>query len=150
MAKITVAKTAGYCYGVRRAIEAARRCAGERRPVYTVGPLIHNKSVVEQLRREGIFACDGAEQIPAGAPAVIRAHGVARQEEERLRQKGCLIVDAACPHVARIHRIVEQESGEGRHILLIGAASHPEMIAAASRCGSYTILENLEIGRAHV
>ena len=141
MTKITVAKTAGYCYGVRRAIQTARDCARKQRPVYTVGQLIHNKFVVEQLRQEGIFACDSAEQVPDGAPAVIRAHGVTQREEALLRQKGCLIVDATCPHVARIHRIVEQESRAGRHILLIGDASHPETVGAASRCACCTILE---------
>ncbi len=141
MTKITVAKTAGYCYGVRRAIQTARDCARKQRPVYTVGQLIHNKFVVEQLRQEGIFACDSAEQVPDGAPAVIRAHGVTQQEEALLRQKGCLIVDATCPHVARIHRIVEQESRAGRHILLIGDASHPETVGTASRCACCTILE---------
>lgn len=144
MAKITVAKTAGYCYGVRRAIQAAENCARQQQPVYTAGSLIHNKFVVQQLRQKGIFACESAEQVPAGSSVVIRAHGITWQEEQQLRQKGCQVTDATCPHVARIHRIVEQESEKGRHILLIGAGSHPETIGTASRCQSCTVVETLE------
>ncbi len=145
MAKITVAKNAGYCYGVRRAIEKAQGCAkaGEG-PVYTAGPLIHNKFVVSQLEGQGIYSRDTIEAIPDGAQVVVRAHGITRQQQEQLEQKGCRIVDATCPHVARIHRIVEEESAKGRHILIIGSRAHPEVVGIASRCGQHTVLENLE------
>ena len=145
MAKITVAKNAGYCYGVRRAIEKAQGCAkaGEG-PVYTAGPLIHNKFVVSQLEGQGIYSRDTIEAIPDGAQVVVRAHGITRQQQEQLEQKGCRIVDATCPHVARIHRIVEEESSKGRHILIIGSRAHPEVVGIASRCGQHTVLENLE------
>ena len=142
MAKITVAKNAGYCYGVRRAIEKAESLGGKGRKVYTAGPLIHNKFVVEQLEGKGIFSREDIESIPDGAAVVVRAHGITLEQQRRLLEKGCQLEDATCPHVGRIHRIVEEESGKGRHILLIGAGKHPEVLGIASRCKSCTILEN--------
>lgn len=141
MARITIAKNAGYCYGVRRAIDLACACAVQRGTVYTAGPLIHNKFVVEQLAEQGIASCDDVKAIPAGAAVVVRAHGITKGEEDALAAKGCRIVDATCPHVARIHRIVEEQSADGRHILIIGSKSHPEVLGIASRCGACTILE---------
>ena len=142
MGKITVAKNAGYCYGVRRAIEKAESLGGKGRKVYTAGPLIHNKFVVEQLEGKGIFSREDIESIPDGAAVVVRAHGITLEKQQRLMEKGCRLEDATCPHVGRIHRIVEEESGKGRHILLIGAGKHPEVLGIASRCKSCTILEN--------
>ena len=112
-----------------------------KRQVYTAGPLIHNKFVVEQLEGKGIFSREDIESIPDGAAVVVRAHGITLEQQRRLLEKGCQLEDATCPHVGRIHRIVEEESEKGRHILLIGAGKHPEVLGIASRCKSCTILE---------
>ena len=144
MAEVVVAKHAGYCYGVRRAIDLARQQAGQQGIIYTAGPLIHNKNVVAQLERQGICAKNDLVEIPQGSTVVVRAHGIPQEQLRLLQEKGCQITDATCPHVARIHSIVEQESQKGRHILILGSPSHPEVLGIASRCRAHTILENLE------
>lgn len=141
MSEIILAKNAGYCYGVRRAIDMASNAAAGHTPVYTAGPLIHNKFVVEQLKKQGIFSCEHLEEIPPGSDVVIRAHGVTQKDLELLKEKNCRIFDATCPHVARIHRIVEEESKQGRRVLIIGAANHPEVLGIADRCASFAIAE---------
>lgn len=141
MTKITIAKNAGYCYGVRRAIDMAQAQA-KQGVVYTVGPLIHNSIVVDNLERQGIFAKNGAGDVPCGEAAIIRAHGVSRGEYDLLMQNGCKILDATCPHVSRIHKIVETQSAKNEHILIVGAKNHPEIMGICDRCKNFTVVES--------
>ncbi len=141
MRNITVAKTAGFCFGVRRAVEMAKAAASENGIVWCIGPLIHNSAVVSQLERENVRTCADAESAPAGATVIIRAHGLSEADIELLKSKNCRIIDATCPDVAKIHDIVKRQSAFGHHIIIVGKANHPEVKAIASRCKSYRIFD---------
>lgn len=144
MTRISVAKTAGYCYGVRRAVEMALDAAHAHGEVYTAGPLIHNKSAVEGMRSFGVHSAKQLADIPDGAVAIVRAHGLQPQALTELAARGCTVVDATCPHVSRIHRIVEGERAAGRTVLVIGKHGHPEVEAIAARAGACRVAETEE------
>lgn len=105
--KVIAAKNIGFCFGVERAIEIARKEAKDGRTVYTYGELIHNLTVIDELRAEGIIPAETLEEIPAGSHVIIRSHGVAPQEIKKCRELGLYAVDATCPFVKRIHNIVK-------------------------------------------
>ena len=115
---ITLAKHAGYCFGVRRAVQMAEENASSENLLYSAGPLIHNRHVIEDLRKKGVITVNDLEEIPDGARVIIRAHGVPPEDYDFLQSKGCVILDATCPFVARIHRIAEEESQKGRAVLI--------------------------------
>ncbi len=131
---VTVAKTAGFCFGVRRAVEMALEKAREYGLVLTAGPLIHNSAVLAELERAGVRRMAEGETIAPGTPVLVRAHGLTLGELEKLERAGAVLIDATCPRVANIHRIVTEESARGRVILIIGQAHHPEVMGIASRC----------------
>ena len=118
-----LASHAGFCFGVRRAVETAERVA----PAITLGPIIHNPQVVERLKTLGIDSAETPEDIPAKARAVIRSHGVSRAVAEALTGRGCEVVDATCPFVARIHAMAREASEAGRPLIVVGEANHPEI-----------------------
>ena len=118
-----MARHAGFCFGVRRAVETAERSA----PAVTLGPIIHNPQVVEQLARRGVRSAGGVEAIPSGARVIIRSHGVGREAREALAAKDCEIVDATCPFVERIHDMARAASRDGAALIVIGEAEHPEV-----------------------
>ena len=99
-----VAKHAGFCFGVRRAVEAAREAA----PAWTLGPVIHNPRVVRELADMGVVSADAPEDIPEGAVAVVRSHGVGRETLSRLRARAREVCDATCPFVTRIHEMAQE------------------------------------------
>lgn len=105
--KVIAAKNIGFCFGVERAIEIACKEAKDGRTVYTYGELIHNLTVIDELRAEGIIPAETLEEIPAGSHVIIRSHGVAPQEIKKCRELGLYAVDATCPFVKRIHNIVK-------------------------------------------
>ncbi|GAB6064509.1 4-hydroxy-3-methylbut-2-enyl diphosphate reductase [Deferrisoma palaeochoriense] len=124
--EIVVARSAGFCMGVRRAIEMAREVAGaEGRTVYTHGPLIHNPQELERLKGEGIVPL-GAGAVPR-APVIVRAHGIPPQERERLEAEAERVVDATCPKVSRIQQTIADYSGRGYAVIICGDADHPEV-----------------------
>ena len=143
---ITIGKTAGFCFGVKRAVDLAFQEGREHpgAPIYSAGPLIHNSTVLAQLKAGGVGLLEEGETPEAGARVIIRAHGLPVQEIERLQAAGCIMIDATCPKVARIHQIVTEEAGKGRHILIVGHPHHPEVKGIASRCGAHTIAETNE------
>lgn len=141
---IELAKTAGYCFGVRRAIQMAMDHAVPEKPIYTLGPLIHNRYVVDDLEQKGVITAHSIDEIPPGATVILRAHGVTPQDLNRLKQSGCSVLDATCPYVAKIHRIVTEESAKGRVILIFGKHGHPEVIGIAARCRHPLIAETEE------
>ena len=98
--EILLAKTAGFCFGVNRAVKIAEQLAGKEN-VYTLGPLIHNKDEVDRLGRMGVGVYDGVHQVQRGDTVIIRSHGIAKAEEDILREKGAEIVDATCPFVKK-------------------------------------------------
>ena len=120
---MVLASHAGFCFGVRRAVGTAEKAA----PAVTLGPIIHSPQVVERLRRLGIVPVDALEKIPDGVRAVIRSHGVDRATYDALARKGCEVVDATCPFVARIHDMAREASRAGIPLVVVGEAEHPEV-----------------------
>mgnify|MGYP001151738747 CR=1 FL=1 len=128
--EVTVAKTAGFCFGVKRAVEKVYEQIGKsEKPIYTYGPIIHNEQVVGDLREKGVEVIDSLEELKTlrDAVVVIRSHGVGKNVYEILKENDVEIVDATCPYVKKIHRIVEKQSAEGRKVLIIGSEDHPEV-----------------------
>lgn len=128
--KVVLAESAGFCFGVKRAVELVYKEAEKQDvPVYTFGPIIHNEEVVEDLEQKGVHAVKDMEELkklPKGI-VVVRSHGVSKEVKERIEELGFQIVDATCPFVLKIHKIVEEYSKKGYHILIIGNNSHPEV-----------------------
>ena len=121
--EIKLAAHAGFCFGVRRAVEAAEGCA----PAVTLGPIINNAQAVAALAEKGVCAVASIEDVAPGSRVVIRSHGVGRAETERLAQLGCEIHDATCPFVTRIHQMARTAAEEGRRLIVIGEGEHPEV-----------------------
>ena len=138
--KVRVAETAGFCFGVKRAVDRVYQLAEETKgPIYTLGPVIHNEVVVEDLEKKGVHTLNGIqelEQLEKGSIVVIRSHGVGREVYEKIYSLGLQCVDVTCPFVLKIHRIVERESGRGREILIFGDNSHPEVQGICGWCTS--------------
>ena len=132
---VRIAKTAGFCFGVRNAVNIAEKTALEtQEDVYTYGPLIHNRSVVDDLERKHIYHVDHLDELSEGQTVIIRAHGVGRSVYEELEKKGIRVVDATCPRVRQIHRIVQEQEAEGRTIMILGDPTHPEIIGIDGWC----------------
>lgn len=126
---VILAKSAGFCFGVKRAVDTVYERILEKEPLYTFGPIIHNEEVVRDLEEKGVVVVNDVDEL-AGKPqgtVIIRAHGVERGVCEKIQALGFSIVDATCPFVLKIHRLVERYSGEDCHIVIVGNASHPEV-----------------------
>ena len=141
---VTVAKNAGFCFGVSRAVELVEQSAASGKQVVTLGPIIHNRHVVEKFQKLGVQVIGEPEQAKPGMTVIIRSHGVTRQVIDTLEKQGVEIIDATCPFVKRIHGIVEKAEGEGRLPVIIGTRSHPEVEGIAGWCGHCRIFENPE------
>ncbi len=141
--KIELAKSAGFCYGVKRAVEMAEKAAMAGGAVL-LGPVIHNDHVVARLEREGAVLVHTVEEVPPGAPVILRSHGEAKRVHEALEQKECRIVDTACPNVQRIHRLVAEAETRGRQPVIIGTPDHPEIVAIAGWCRHPVVLPDGE------
>ena len=128
--EVTVAKTAGFCFGVKRAVEKVYEQIGKtEKPIYTYGPIIHNQQVVGDLQEKGVEVIDTLEELRTirDAVVVIRSHGVGKDVYDILKENGVEIVDATCPYVKKFHRIVEKQTAEGRRVLIVGSEDHPEV-----------------------
>ena len=141
--QVILAKTAGFCYGVERAVHMAEAAAREGGCVM-LGSIIHNDRVITALEALGARQADSPQQVRPGETVIIRAHGETREALRVLEERGAQIMDATCPHVLRIHRLVERAEQEGRTPLIIGEDHHPEVIAAASRSSRSVVLGNAE------
>ncbi len=150
MAKVTLAKTAGFCFGVKRAVDMVYTEVDKGKKVYTLGPIIHNEEVVSDLEKRGVSVIDEKDLREektdlTGTTVVIRSHGVSEEVYELLKRKNCEIVDSTCPFVKKIHDIVRKYAMEGYDIVIIGSREHPEVQGILSRCLSRgTALENEE------
>ena len=143
--KVTVAKTAGFCFGVKRAVELVEQQAALGKKVYTYGPIIHNEEVTEALAKKGVQIVSGKEEWSRAEKGtlIIRSHGVSKKEYEDMQGSGHEILDATCPFVKKIHRIVEEQSNNGRLIIVIGTESHPEVQGIIGWCnGPVIVVEN--------
>lgn len=132
MYKITLAKSAGFCFGVKRAVDRAFQLAEEKIDAVTLGPIIHNPQVVERLSRKGLKPVNSPEEIGPDQVVLIRSHGVAKNVYDALAPRK--IVDCTCPFVAKIHRIVAEQSAAGKTILIAGDAAHPEIQGIVGHC----------------
>lgn len=134
MVRVTTARSAGFCFGVDRAVKLVYSALDEGKKVATLGPVVHNDAVVNDLLRRGARIVDSPEQLLDGETLVIRAHGVERAVHERLRDLGNPVIDATCPFVARIHKIVAEQTALGRYILIAGDPEHPEVRGIVGHC----------------
>ena len=150
MRKVTLAKTAGFCFGVSRAVDMVYNEIRKGKRVATLGPIIHNESVVSDLARKGVSVIDEPALYDestdvTGMTVVIRSHGVAADVYEKLRQKKCEIVDSTCPFVKKIHDTVQKYAHEGYDILIVGSREHPEVKGIVGWCLSRgTVVETKE------
>ncbi len=130
--KLIIAKSAGFCFGVKRAMEIALDAAQKYpHPLYTFGPLIHNPQAVEYLERQGVKVKNRMEQISKGT-VILRSHGVPFKDLEKARKKGLRIIDATCPIVKRAHFFAKFLRRSGYTLLIVGDADHPEVEAIRS------------------
>ncbi len=145
--KVLIAAPRGFCAGVDRAIQIVE-LALERfgAPVYVRHEIVHNKFVVERLRAMGAVFVDELDEVPDERPVVFSAHGVPKSVPEAARTRGLTYVDATCPLVSKVHRQAERLIAEGRHILFIGHAGHPEVIGTFGQVpdGAMTLVETVE------
>ena len=128
MKEVILAKSAGFCFGVKRAVDTVYEQTGKKN-VNTLGPIIHNEEVVKDLEKKGVFVINTMEELDdiTEGTVIIRSHGVSSAVYEALQKKGVEIVDATCPFVLKIHNIVKQESANGKQIVIIGNEKHPEV-----------------------
>ncbi|WP_418472151.1 4-hydroxy-3-methylbut-2-enyl diphosphate reductase [Eubacterium sp.] len=127
--KVELAKMAGFCFGVNRAVDTVYEEAKQFSPVYTYGPIIHNETVIDDLEKKGvqvIHSLEEAKDLTEGT-IVIRSHGVTRREQEELIADGLRVVDATCPFVKKIHTLVQEYSENGYYVVIIGSGDHPEV-----------------------
>ena len=141
--RVIQAQSAGFCYGVERAVRMAEEAAAAGGCVM-LGSIIHNDSVVRRLETLGARQVQSAEEVQSGETVLIRAHGEPVETYRTLEARGARVLDATCPHVLRIHRLVERAEQEGRTPLIIGEDHHPEVIAAASRSSRSVVLGSAE------
>ena len=144
MREVILAESAGFCYGVKRAVDLAQRTAEETGGCWMLGDLIHNSFVVEDLARRGIRKTSDTNEIHAGETVVIRSHGELKSVLDDLETRGVSCVNATCPNVMRIQKLVAEAEAEGRQPIIIGEAHHPEVIGIASWCRNPLIFEGPE------
>ena len=146
--EVITAKSAGFCFGVKRAVEKVYEVADRKNdPVYTYGPIIHNEEVVKDLEKKGVSVLETEEELKnlTEGTVIIRSHGVPRRIYDQIREQGLDYVDVTCPFVLKIHRIVERESKAGRHIVIIGNRTHPEVEGIRGWCeGPSTVIRTKE------
>ena len=146
--KVIKAKTAGFCFGVKRAVDTVYKqvdtCNG---PIYTYGPIIHNEEVVKDLESKGVVVLRTEEDLDNifEGTVIIRSHGVKKRIYDKLETKGIRVVDATCPFVKKIHNIVQKESAAGKYILIIGNPDHPEVIGIRGWAGEHAeVIQNAD------
>ena len=142
--KVIQAKSAGFCYGVERAVELARNTAKEQRGCVMLGHIIHNTHVVEELAALGVRRVDRVEDVHPGDTVIIRSHGEKKETFDYLASIGANVLNATCPNVQRIQKLVERACAQGRIPVIIGEKHHPEVLGVASFSPDTVILENCE------
>lgn len=142
MDKVTLAKSAGFCFGVKRAVDLVYKEAEAGNEIYTFGPIIHNEEVVNDLKSKGVNVIETEDELKClhDKTIIIRSHGVSRHIYDVIENNGNRIVDATCPFVKKIHKIVYEHSQNGETIIIIGNSTHPEVVGIKGWC----------LGKTHV
>ncbi len=142
--EVRLAECAGFCFGVKRAVDKVYELVETGKTIYTYGPIVHNEEVVKDLENRGVKVIETKEELESleDGCVIIRAHGVPKAIYRLMEEKGIEYVDATCPFVKRIHNIAEKESAAGKHIIVVGNPGHPEVEGIVGWCsGSVTVLE---------
>ena len=143
--EIIVADSAGFCFGVKRAVGIAEDFAEKGIPAVTLGEIIHNPTVVEDLRARGVYPVESVSEVPEGATLILRSHGVPLSVIEELDKKCIPYADATCPFVARIHRIVAERTAAGDTVIITGNPDHAEVKGIVGHAkGDVRVVRNLE------
>ena len=145
--EVILAKSRGFCFGVKRAVDTVYGQIGKNGKLYTYGDIVNNEEVVGDLKMKGVSVINDMEELKQAekGTVIIRAHGVGKAEYEAIEKEGFTLMDATCPFVKRIHKIVEEESKKGTQIVVIGNPAHPEVVGIAGWCHSPAIiLETIE------
>lgn len=147
MSKVTVAKSAGFCFGVDRAVKMVYGELEKNTKVATLGPIIHNQDVVNDMQSKGARIINSVDELCEDETVVIRSHGVGRDIYEQIKAKGNRMLDATCPFVSRIHKIVAEKTAEGCYILIAGDAKHPEVQGIVGHCDEncFVFKDNFEL-----
>ncbi len=160
--EIRLVAGAGFCFGVKRAVDIVYEQIQTGKTIYTYGPIVNNEEVVKELAGQGVRVIEGRQELeqlpepekltdPKAVTVIIRAHGVPREVQQCMEQKGWEVIDTTCPFVKRIHRTVEKKSGQGEHILVVGSPAHPEIQGIVGWCnGPVDVLETLEEAEKYV
>ena len=151
--EVRLAKTAGFCFGVKRAVDTVYKEAEKNQEtIYTFGPIIHNEQVVEDLEKNGVFVVNTVDELKTlktGTTVIIRSHGVGKYIYDLMEELGLHVVDATCPFVKKIHRIAERESNAGKGIIIIGNDKHPEVEGIKGWvAGEATVIETTQEAEA--
>lgn len=142
--EIITAKTAGFCFGVRRAVRLAEKAVEEYGGCACIGQLIHNEDAVHRLEEKGLRTVSSVDEVSEGEAVLIRSHGAPREVYDALKAKNAIIIDATCPDVSRIHKLVSEESASGRTVVIIGERAHPEVRAMMGWCERPLVFETPE------
>ena len=145
MKEVKLAKSAGFCFGVKRAVEMVYKEAEHNDHIYTFGPIIHNEEVVRDLEDKGVIVLNSVEELQTikGGTIIIRSHGVSKEIYDIMKAHNMNVVDATCPFVKKIHRIVSEHSANGETIIIIGNDTHPEVEGIKGWCtGDVFVVEN--------
>ena len=150
--KVELAKTAGFCFGVKRAVETVYEQVAEHgdKKIYTFGPIIHNEEVIKDMEKKGVVVLHTLEELKEirEGIVIIRSHGVPKYVYDILEARQITCVDATCPFVKKIHKIVSEESGKNSHIIIIGNSSHPEVEGIRGWAGQdVTVIQTAEEAR---
>ena len=147
MSKVTVAKSAGFCFGVDRAVKMVYSELENNTRVATLGPIIHNQDVVNDMKAKGARIIETVDELEPDETVVIRSHGVGRRVYDEIEAKGSRMLDATCPFVSRIHKIVAEKSAEGYFILIAGDKDHPEVQGIVGHCDKNCLVfkDNFEL-----
>jgi small subunit ribosomal protein S1 len=141
--EIITAKTAGFCFGVNNAVNTVYELIdNSNKKIYTIGPIIHNEQVIDQLKSKGVEIVDSIEELKTEGDVVIRAHGISKGLYQAIKDKGFNTIDATCPYVKKIHNLVKEKHDEGYQIIIVGDRDHPEVKGINGWCDNSAIIVN--------
>ena len=150
MIHLKLAQSSGFCFGVDHAVKTAYACLADsssQKPLYMLGPITHNETVVSDLLSKGFQLIESPEEVEPNSTVLIRAHGISPDVHKKLDEKACVVIDCTCPYVEKIHRIVRKADQEGKHIIITGTKGHPEVdgICGEADNGVHVVSNECEI-----